>query len=287
VQRPALIACACLFAALPVRAQPERLSSQIQVPLACRAAAPRTPIAGHVQLYCLEADDDLVLAESSGSGKLLRLGFEAITAAEIAANAIGASELDEAAVAAGLAGAITLVGDIDGLLNANQLDLAAVESGLEGVLDAQDLQGAWIRRTVAADITTSSDTVYSAVTDLDWTASASTNYQFRCVLFISTAEATTGLQLQWLGPSAPTEVSISRTYHTAAIAATILNTNAFHSAATDDGAPSHSGSKGADTVEGILLNAGNSGTVALSIISGVNLSSVTLEAGSYCERTTF
>jgi len=149
----------------------------------------------------------------------------------------------------------------------------------------------WTRAAIATDITTTSNTVYSAASALNFTAAVTTNYRVRCLLLTSAVVSTTGVQIQIQGPASPTEISWTREYNNASNTALTTNhSNAFHTSSTDDGAAGSAATANLRTVHQlnmILFNGANSGTVAWAVQSEVSGSGVTLHAGSWCERMTF
>jgi len=140
---------------------------------------------------------------------------------------------------------------------------------------------AWARQTVATDVSTTSGTVYAAVTDLDKVLVAGTNYAARCELWVTGASATVGLQLQIQGPTV-TEMHFSRAYASSSIAVNFTSGAAFHTAAQDDGALTSDTGGFADQLSLLALNP-SAGTVALAFVSEVDGTAVTLQAGSWCE----
>ena len=181
-------------------------------------------------------------------------------------------------------GTILVTGD----QSSDTIEFRIGESQVEAILDAEDLQGAWIRRVLTSDVSTTSNSAYSALTGLNFTAGVSTNYIVRCHLVVGTADVTSGVQMQYTGPASPTQVTIERVAHEnspdrwdSAIA------NAFQTGSTDDAIGAGCTGRCIDTVEMVIKNGANSGTVGIGIQAETNGQSATVYSGSYCERTTF
>lgn len=163
-------------------------------------------------------------------------------------------------------------------------------SGLTIRNDSGEVTWGHYRRTVSSgDFSTSSDSAYTQVTDLDFNIIPSTDYTVTCKLLTSAAAGTTGLQLQVTGPASPTEVTKTRNYHNNSAAAwTTTTQTAFDATNADDGATgSCSTSRCQTDVMVVIRNGSTGGTVELAIQSEVNGSAVTVYRGSYCDIQTF
>ena len=164
-------------------------------------------------------------------------------------------------------------------------------AGVERDLSAAGGGSGPTRVTQSTDVTTTSNSAYSAASGLDFAVSASANYQGACRLFTSTAVGTTGLQIRTTGPASPTRVRIMRRYlNNSATVSAFTSQTAFNSNITDDGAAgSHATANFVHVTEiDLMLEiGGSSGTVGWAIQSEVNASSVTLYKGSYCEYQSY
>lgn len=143
--------------------------------------------------------------------------------------------------------------------------------------------------SVSGDTSTSSDTVYSSLPGISWSIAANANQRAHCNFVITAAAATTGAQLQVTGPASPSAVTISRWYHNNSPSAlSQIVRSAFDSGSTDD---SVTGSCTAltcvSTVDIVVQNGANAGTIAIGLESEVNGSAVGVLKGSWCEVSSF
>lgn len=141
-----------------------------------------------------------------------------------------------------------------------------------------------LTKKLTSDVTNSTTTIAN-VTGLSFPVAANTDYRMVCSLLYRSAATTTGIKVSVTGPSTPTSVTgMFNTYVSAAAAATVQG-SLFR--AYDGGVAS----TGVDTInvdtpgtlDVVLRNGANAGTLQVRFNSEVATSTVTVKAGSSCE----
>jgi len=140
------------------------------------------------------------------------------------------------------------------------------------------------RNTVTQDVSTSSSAADTSVSDLSISVAALTDYAIDCLLVTSAAATTTGVQLTLTGPSAPVQVTWTRSSCSSTTATVFASINAF---GTRDSRTASAGTvRCVERLNAVLLNGDNAGTVGFGLRSEVGTSAVAVHAGSTCTWVT-
>lgn len=142
------------------------------------------------------------------------------------------------------------------------------------------------RVLVAASDTASTSTSFANVTDLTWTATATTTYTFYCRLIFTSSALTTGIAYAINGPTSSL-VDVTAGYqftaNGAAPSASLMQWT--HNVAFDTGTPitdsAATGTNFAAILRGTVTTT-DAGTLAIRVASEVGGSSVSSKAGSWC-----
>lgn len=122
-------------------------------------------------------------------------------------------------------------------------------------------------------------TSFADVTGLTFALAINTNYYFRFVLFHSSSATTIGIRFGVNGPASPTELRVGGIIPISTVAANFGSATAYDTAifASTTGTTVTVMS----LVEGIIRNAGNTGTLACRFASeAAAATAVTIQAGS-------
>ena len=170
--------------------------------------------------------------------------------------------------------------------DAQEITVGAGLSLAAGALTATGGSGTTINfNRQTADATVASTTLIDIHADLGWTAAASTNYAFRCVLSYSTASAAVGMALAMNGPATPTEVFYAAVIHITANGSvhsgigTAYDTKVTGTQATTAAQVAH--------IEGFVRNGLNTGTIIPRFSNETGTTVITVQAGSHCKWHTF
>jgi hypothetical protein len=116
------------------------------------------------------------------------------------------------------------------------------------------------------DVTTSA-TTFSDVTGLTFALAINTDYYFRFIVHHSSAATTTGIRFAVNGPASPTALRVGGVIPISTVAANFGSQTAYDTAIF----ASTTGTTVAvmSVIEGIIRNAGNTGTLALRVAAEV------------------
>ena len=127
---------------------------------------------------------------------------------------------------------------------------------------------------------TNSTTSFTNVTGLSFSIAANSTYWFKFVVAAQTPATTTGYTLACTGPTSPTTFTYITQVATTSTAQGDQFGNGDDATATATPSVTAANTKYYSTVEGLLKNAGNSGTLMLRGKSEVSSSALTIKTGS-------
>jgi hypothetical protein len=163
-------------------------------------------------------------------------------------------------------------------------------NGAGGDPTFQVIPGLWTYVNLTAD-RVNATTSYADITDHSFAMLANTNYEIEAVYLYDANATTTGMNISWTGPAAPTI-----TYGMTSLASGVANRSSVNSVTGNDSGTANDGSMGATggatncvvTFKGIWKNGANAGTLQMRFISEVAVAlAITLKAGSILKYRTF
>ena len=225
----------------------------------------------------ITAADETVLGRTSAGN----VAFAQVATGQIANAAVTYAKIQDVSAASKLLGRGSAAGSGD----TEEITLGTGLS-MSGTTLSSSGSGTTINfNRQTADATVASTTLINIHADLGWSAAASTNYAFRCVLSYSTASAAVGMALAMNGPASPTEVFYAAVIHITANGSvhsgigTAFDTKVIGTQATTAAQVAH--------IEGFVRNGSNTGTIIPRFSNETGTTVITVQAGSHCKWHTF